>query len=141
MTTTAGARIGLLLVMHGKLGHHLLDTLGDMMGELPLATDVLEVRRVQAHEVLITQGRKMIERLDSGAGVLILTDAFGSTPSNIASKLAGDERVAAVAGVNLPMLIRIFNYPKLALPDMIRNAVEGGTRGIMACPRPAAPDS
>src|SRR3546814_1344511 len=99
--------IGLLLVMHGKLGHHLLDTLGEMMGELPLVADVLEVRRVQAHEVLIKQGRKMIERLDAGDGVLILTDAFGSTPSNIANKLADDNRIRVVAGVNLPMLIRI----------------------------------
>ncbi|HEY9544906.1 MAG TPA: PTS fructose transporter subunit IIA [Solimonas sp.] len=128
--------IGLLLVMHGKLGHHLLDTLGEMMGELPLVADVLEVRRVQAHEVLIKQGRKMIERLDAGDGVLILTDAFGSTPSNIANKLADDNRIRVVAGVNLPMLIRIFNYPKLALAEMADNAVEGGIRGIIVCPRP-----
>ena len=135
-------KIGLLLIMHGKLGHHLLDTLRDMMGELSLAADVLEVRRVQAHEVLITQGRKMIERLDDGAGVLILTDAFGSTPSNIANKLAaGADNVAVVSGVNLPMLVRIFNYPKLALPEMAKNAVEGGTRGIMICPRPPTPAS
>jgi PTS system ascorbate-specific IIA component len=131
----AATTIGLLLVMHGKLGHHLLDTLREMIGELPLAADVLEVRRVQAHEVLITQGSKMIERLDSGAGVLILTDAFGSTPSNIANKLADDGRVMVVAGVNLPMLIRIFNYPKLALAEMAANAVEGGARGILVCPR------
>lgn len=127
--------IGVLLVMHGKLGHHLIDTLDDMMGQLPLAADVLEVRRVQAHEVLIKQGRKMLERLDSGDGVLILTDAFGSTPSNIANKLSENERTAVVAGVNLPMLIRIFNYPRLTLPEMVKNAVEGGTRGIVACPR------
>lgn len=129
--------IGVLLVMHGKLGHHLIDTLDDMMGQLPLAADVLEVRRVQAHDVLINQGHKMIERLDSGDGVLILTDAFGSTPSNIANKLSVNERSAVVAGVNLPMLIRIFNYPRLTLPEMVKNAVEGGTRGIIACPRPA----
>lgn len=132
---------GLLLVMHGKLGHHLLDTLGEMMGDLPLTADVLEVRRVQAHEVLIKQGRKMIERLDSGDGVLILTDAFGSTPSNIANKLADDDRIRVVAGVNLPMLIRIFNYPKLALGEMADNAVEGGTRGIIVCPRPSASEN
>ncbi|WP_028079709.1 PTS sugar transporter subunit IIA [Solimonas soli] len=133
--------VGVLLVTHGKLGHYLLDTLRDMMGELPLAADVLEVRRVQAHEVLITQGRKMIERLDGGGGVLMLTDAFGSTPSNIANKLAQGGNVEVVAGLNLPMLIRIFNYPKLALPAMAKNAVEGGTRGIMLCQRPAAPES
>lgn len=128
------ARIGVLVVTHGKLGHFLLETMRNMIGELPLAADVLEVRAVQAHEVLISQGQKMIERLDSGAGVLILTDAFGSTPSNIANKLASG-RSAVVAGVNLPMLVRIFNYPKLPLTDMVRSAVEGGQRGIIACPQ------
>lgn len=132
---SGGMRIGLLLVTHGKLGHHLLDTLRDMLGELPLAADVLEVRRVSAHDVLISQGRKMIDRLNSGAGVLILTDAFGSTPSNIANKLSTDASTAVVAGVNLPMLVRIFNYPDLALPEMSRSAVEGGSRGIIECPR------
>ncbi|MEQ1437900.1 PTS fructose transporter subunit IIA [Fontimonas sp. SYSU GA230001] len=127
--------VGLLLVTHGKLGHYLLETLRDMIGELPLAADVLEVRRVSAHDVLISQGRKMIERLDSGDGVLILTDAFGSTPSNIANKLRTDERTTVVAGVNLPMLVRIFNYPNLPLADMTRSAVEGGSRGIIECPR------
>lgn len=128
-------RVGMLLVTHGKLGHYLLETMRDMIGELPLAADVLEVRRVSAHEVLISQGRKMIERLDSGAGVLILTDAFGSTPSNIANKLCLDARTTVVAGVNLPMLVRIFNYPHLPLMDMTRSAVEGGSRGIIECPR------
>ena len=130
--------VGLLLVTHGKLGHHLLDTLHEMMGELPLSADVLEVRRVSAHEVLISQGRKMLERLDSGQGVLILTDAFGSTPSNIANKLTDPGPIAVVAGINLPMLVRIFNYPNLDLDAMVRSAVEGGCRGIIACPRPSA---
>jgi mannose PTS system EIIA component len=127
--------VGLLLVTHGKLGHYLLDTLHEMLGQLPLAADVLEVRRVSSHDVLISQGRKMIERLDSGSGVLILTDAFGSTPSNIANKLCTDPRTAVVAGINLPMLVRIFNYPHLPLREMTRSAVEGGSRGIIECPR------
>jgi PTS system mannose-specific IIA component len=127
---------GILLVTHGKLGHYLLDCMREMIGELPLAADVLEIRRVQAHEVLISQGAKMLERLDSGDGVLILTDAFGSTPSNIANKLTGrHERTRVVAGINLPMLVRIFNYPKLGLDELARTAVEGGQRGIIACAR------
>lgn len=131
--------VGILLVTHGKLGHFLLDTLRDFFsGEaLPLQADVLEVRRVQAHEVLINQGSKMVERLNSGDGVLLLTDAFGSTPSNIANKLALLHQTEAVAGVNLPMLIRVFNYPKQNLAEMAKCAVEGGQRGIILCPRPA----
>ena len=129
--------VGLMLVTHGKLGRHLLDTMAEMMGSLPLAADVLEVRLVQSPEAMLAQGVKMLERLDSGAGVLILTDAFGSTPSNIANRLCADARTQVVAGINLPMLIRIFNYPKLDLDAMVKNAVEGGQRGIVACPRAA----
>jgi PTS system ascorbate-specific IIA component len=128
--------VGVLLVTHGKLGHFLLDTMVDMIGPLPLATDVLEVRRVQATDVLLLQGRRMIERLDHGAGVLLLTDAFGSTPSNIANRLAELPATAVVAGVNLPMLVKIFNYPQLDLAAMTRAAVEGGQRGVVVCPPP-----
>lgn len=127
--------VGVLLVTHGKLGQYLLEIVGDMIGDLGLQADVLEVHRVQVHEGLIRQGQKLIDKLDSGAGVLILTDAFGSTPSNIANKLSTDRRSCVVAGVNLPMLVRIFNYPKLALPEMAQCAVDGGQRGIIACPR------
>ncbi len=128
--------VGLLLVTHGKLGRHLLDTMTEMMsGTLPLQHDTLEVRRVQSPEAMIAQGSKTIERLDSGAGVLILTDAFGSTPSNIANKLAADANVCVIAGVNLPMLVRICNYPKLSLDELAKIAVEGGQRGIVMCPR------
>ena len=128
---------GVLLVTHGKLGHFLLDTLRDMMDTLPLNADVLEVRRVQAHEGLLLQGARMVDKLDGGAGVLILTDAYGSTPSNIANKLAGlKPQTAVVAGVNLPMLLRLFNYPQLALDALAQTAVEGGQRGVTRCPKP-----
>ena len=123
--------VGILLVTHGKLGHFMLDCMRDMIGELPVPSDVLEVRRVQAHEVLINQGSKMIERLDSGAGVLLLTDAFGSTPSNIANKLSAIHGSPVVSGLNLPMLVRVFNYPRAAVDELAKLAVEGGQRGII----------
>jgi mannose PTS system EIIA component len=132
--------VGVLLVTHGKLGHYLLGTMADMIGPLPLQADVLEVRRVQDPNVLLRQGSRTIERLDQGQGVLILTDAFGSTPSNIASHLHVAGRTVTVAGVNLPMLVRIFNYPTLDLAAMAAAAVEGGQRGVVICDKPAAGD-
>ena len=133
------ARVGVLLVTHGKLGHLMIDTLIDMLGPLPLATDVLEVRRVQATDVLLRQGSRMIERLETGAGVLLLTDAYGSTPSNIATRLAERPHTEVVTGINLPMLVRLFNYPQLPLSTMAQCAVEGGQRGITLCERSTAP--
>lgn len=121
--------------MHGKLGRHLLETLADTMGDLPMPADVLDVRRVQAHEILIRQGQLMIENLDSGQGVLILTDAYGSTPSNIANKLGSvAANTAVISGTNLPMLMRVFNYSSYPLEKLAQAAIEGGQRGIILCP-------
>ena len=127
---------GLLLVTHGRLGQHLLAPVRDVISELPLDTDILEVRRVQDTEVLIRQGTRMIERLDSGDGVLILTDAYGSTPGNLATRVATDQRTRVVAGVNMPMLLRVFNYHDQALDALSTAAIEGGRRGIVDCQHP-----
>lgn len=131
--------VGVLLVTHGKLGHLLLETMQDMIGPLPLNADVLEVRRVQATDVLLLQGRRMIERLDSGNGVLILTDAYGSTPGNIASRLSEAPLTEVVAGINLPMLVEIFNFPKRALPAMVAAALDGGQTGVVSFKHPGMP--
>lgn len=133
-TDSAAPRCGVLLVTHGKLGHLLIETLRDMLPTLNLAVDVLEVRRVQDTNVLLRQGGRMIERLDTGAGVLLLTDAYGSTPSNIACRLGRLPDTRVVAGVNLPMLVKVFNYPTLPLPEMAQAALDGGQRGVAICP-------
>lgn len=125
--------VGILVVTHGRLGHYFLETLGNMIGTLPLAAEVLEIRSVQDPEVLLRQGRRVIERLNQGAGVLILTDAYGSTPSNIATRLYEPGKTRVIAGINLPMLVRIFNYPKQPLEDMAKSAIEAGQRGILNC--------
>ena len=130
--------VGVLLVTHGKLGHYLIDNLTETMGALPLQVDVLEVRRVQDTQVLLRQGARMLKRLDQGQGVLILTDAFGSTPSNIATRLQEEVPTRVVAGINLPMLVRIFNYPQLDLDGLAGAAVEGGQRGVTMCDKPSA---
>lgn len=124
-------RVGLLLVTHGNIGRLLIDTAADMIGPLPLQSRALEVRRTQTTDSLLAEGRHMIEQLDDGDGVLILTDAYGSTPSNIAMKLANSPRMKMIAGINLPMLIKIFNYPQCDLPTMAMNALEGGRQGVL----------
>ena len=130
---------GLLLVTHGKLGGFLLETLREMMAsDLPLKADALEVRLVQSHEGPLLQGTRMLENLDSGDGVLLLTDAYGSTPSNVAHKLTiAHPRALAVAGLNLPMLMRVFNSAEASLEALAQAAVEGGQQGVILCPQRA----
>ena len=75
----------------------------------------------------------MLASVNNGSGVLILTDMYGSTPSNIANSLKNMENIEVVAGVNLPMFIRILNYSDLNLADITEKALSGGHDGIILC--------
>lgn len=124
--------IGVLLVGHGRLGEHLVETVTSMLGELSLTTEVIGVHSRDDPDERAAEALAAAGRVDAGDGVLVLTDAFGSTPSNIANRLAGANR-RVVAGVNLPMLVRIYNYPRLPIAEMAASAIEGGRGGILPC--------
>jgi len=81
----------------------------------------------------VRRGRKLVTKLNHGDGVLILTDMYGSTPSNIAARLADDHQVLVVSGVNLPMMVRVMNYPTLSVTELALKAESGGRDGIFYC--------
>lgn len=126
--------IGLLIVTHNQIGADLVSTATTMLGVCPLATEILPVsENCGDPQLLIRKARQLIDELDRGQGVLVLTDIYGSTPSNIARSLVDDKRVMMVSGLNLPMLIRVLNYPRLSLAEMAEKAVSGGKDGIIFC--------
>ena len=125
--------VGLLIVSHGKLGDYLLETAAQMLGVCPLATAVLPVSFDSDPDVIFEQAAQVVARLDGGNGVLILTDMYGSTPSNIVNRLQDRHQVRIVAGVNLPMLIRVLNYPRLNLDELAHKALSGGRDGVVLC--------
>ncbi len=124
--------VGLLIVSHGRLGAVLFDTVRGILGEVPLATEIIEIPPHCDPDEFARQALAAIGRVDSGDGVLVLTDMYGSTPSNIACQHGGD-RVAVVAGMNLPMLIRVMNYPEATLPELTEKALSGGREGVILC--------
>ena len=126
-------KVGVLIVAHDQLGRVLLDTALGTLGESPLPVEVLPVNRDVDPDLLVAKAREMLRRLDSGAGVLVLTDMYGSTPGNVACRLLQDGNVQVVAGVNLPMLFRVFNYPNLELSGLVEKAVSGGSAGVLHC--------
>jgi len=105
-----------------------------MLGSCPLAAIALSVTVQDDPDRLRDEARRCAERLDDGSGVLVLTDLFGSTPANIANALKGRERVRVLAGVNLPMVVRVLNYAGLELPSLAEKALSGGHDGVMNCP-------
>jgi PTS system ascorbate-specific IIA component len=114
------------LVTHNGLGDSLVDCIKHVLGEVPLNLKVLSVLSRDEPQRKLVEGQALIKQLDTGGGVLILADVFGATPSNIGRQLCHAERVMGVAGVNLPMLLRVVNYPLTTLPDLAQIAVEGG---------------
>lgn len=125
--------VGLLLITHKNIASHLLDTAKLMLDTCPLATRALEVPLDYPVEDVLSQAELYISTLDTGNGVLILTDIYGGTPSNIARTLSENHKCRLVSGLNLPMLIRVLNYPQLNLEDMALKAISGGHDGIILC--------
>jgi len=128
--------VGLLIVTHDSLGEALLRTASGTLGYCPLVAEVLPVGCDTDPEERCRAARHLVRQLDQGDGVLVLTDMFGSTPSNVACSLLDLDQVRVIAGINLPMLIRVFNYPNLDLDALTIKAVSGGHDGIMACGQP-----
>ncbi|SEO75287.1 PTS sugar transporter subunit IIA [Aquisalimonas asiatica] len=127
--------VGILLVTHNRIGCELLETAKETLGFCPLQTRALGVLQDMDPAEMMRHAEAIVDELDDGDGVLVLTDAYGSTPSNVASSLASDQRITVVAGVNLPMLLRIFNYPGLHLAELADKALTGGQDGVLLVER------
>lgn len=125
--------VGVLLITHGNLGQELLTTAESMLGICPLQTSILAVSGDANIEAMQAKADDACRKLNSGEGVLVLTDIYGSTPSNIANHLLNLPSIAVIAGVNQPMLIRVMNYPALDLQEMVIKAISGGHDGIVLC--------
>jgi mannose PTS system EIIA component len=128
--------IGLLLITHSRIGEALLETASKMLegSKLPMIR-TLSVGVDCNPDQVSQEARVLLNSLDEGQGVLVFTDIYGSTPSNIAYGLAEKGRVNVISGVNLPMLIRTLNYSSLDLQAMTEKAVSGGREGIHCCER------
>jgi PTS system mannose-specific IIA component len=123
--------IGILIVSHGAFGESLIHSASHVLGKRPLYLRQLGVTVHDEPETTLPVAEDLIRFLDQGAGVLVLTDIYGATPSNIATRLLRPGRVEGIAGVNLPMLIRALNYrdePLLAVRD---KALEGACEGVV----------
>jgi len=122
--------VGLLIITHNNVGGALFDAATSVLGSCPLPFEILPVSQNCDPEERLEKAQTYVKKLNQADGVLVVTDMYGSTPSNIATKLACD-KVAIVTGVNLPMLVRIMNYPNLSLELLTNKAVSGGQAGVI----------
>jgi PTS system ascorbate-specific IIA component len=124
-----------LVVTHGSIGESLIASAAQILGETPKQVAVLSVWRQDDPDDLVLRARELLEGLDSGEGVLVITDIFGATPGNVVSRLLEDGRIEGVSGASLPMLLRVLTGRNGSKGNKLRAAVEralsGGAEGVV----------
>jgi PTS system ascorbate-specific IIA component len=123
--------IGVLVITHGAIGEALLSSAEQILGAKQARTAALGVSRNDHPDAVLERARALAARLDEGAGVLVLTDMFGATPCNVAARLLADGRIEGVAGVSLPMLVRVLSGRNGSLPAAVQRALSGGAEGVV----------
>ncbi|MBW3549682.1 MAG: PTS sugar transporter subunit IIA [Proteobacteria bacterium] len=124
--------VGVLLITHEGIGSALVAVAGRLLNPLPLRTESLEVPFDGDPDALLPQASAALRRVDGGDGVLVLTDLYGATPSNLAARLARlGTPVRRVSAVSLPMLLRVMNYAELELDALPAVAAAGARNGVV----------
>ena len=128
-----------LLITHTGIGAALRETAEEILGQRPMP--IAELAPEPNESVASIQGRAeaALASLDHGEGVLILTDAYGATPSNMAVALGAHYGYPVIAGLNLPMLLRVMNYPHLSVERLVDKALSAARDGILMADRPSDP--
>ncbi|MBL1229681.1 PTS sugar transporter subunit IIA [Enterococcus sp. BWB1-3] len=124
--------IGLLVVTHGNLGKSLLESIAIITGEVKYAESI-GLYHGDSPEVFRGRIQEMIEKLDSGKGVLVLVDFFGGTPGNEVLKLLPREKMKVLSGVNMAMLLEVVVNRDFSndVEQIGRIALESGSRSVM----------
>ncbi|MFO7985118.1 MAG: PTS fructose transporter subunit IIA [Desulfatiglandaceae bacterium] len=122
--------IGVLIISHCDLGKEFLKAAELIVGKLD-AADSISITQTTESEEILQQISEKLSVLDQGQGVLVLTDMFGGTPSNLSLSFLKDERVEVLTGVNLPMLIAVAkDRERVSLSELGEKAEEAGRRSI-----------
>ena len=130
--------VGLLLVTHSGVGEALRETAESILGRLPLETAAISPQDCESTEAAHGRADALADQLDRGDGVVILTDAYGATPGNLAVALGRARGYPVITGLNLPMLLRILNYPWLPMDVLAETALSAARSGILQATPPAA---
>ncbi len=124
----------ILIICHAPLAHALRQCALHVFPDCGAAVGAIDVQPNLSPEETLATARIAMEQLTHSPqvkGVLVLTDIFGATPSNVAQKLVDGVRSRLVTGVNLPMLLRSVSYRQEPLDALVARAVAGGNQGVM----------
>ena len=123
---------GILLITHPGVGSSLLAVATALLRNLPLRTEAFEVPFDADLDGLLPQASAALRRVDGGHGVLVLTDLYGASPSNLAARLSRlGTPLRRVSALSLPMLLRVMNYAEFELDELPAVAAAGSRNGVI----------
>ncbi len=123
---------GILLVTHPGVGSSLLEVATRLLRQLPLNAEAFEVPFDADLDVQLPLASAAMRRVEGEDGVLVLTDLYGASPSNLAARLARlGTPVRRVSALSLPMLLRVMNYPEQGLDQLPATAAAGARNGAI----------
>ena len=122
--------IGILLITHGSFGEALVQNACHVLNKRPVQLNQLGVAAQDDPLDLLPLARQMLNLVNNGKGVLVLTDIFGATPANLVLKLLEPGRVEGLTGANLPMLLRALTYRDKGWEILLARARDGGRDGV-----------
>jgi PTS system ascorbate-specific IIA component len=123
--------IGILLITHDTLGEALLQCACHVLNKRPEQLLQLGVAAGDDPNDLLPLAQKLLKLVDSGEGVLVLTDIYGASPANLAGKLLQPGKIEGLAGINLPMLLRALSYRDKGMETLLARATGGGRDGVL----------
>jgi PTS system ascorbate-specific IIA component len=124
--------VGIVIVTHGQTGQSLVNDAEFIMGQSLGRIRCIAFKQSGNQPTGDDEIKQAIAENDHGEGVLILTDLVGASPANRVTGLLGEHHAAMVTGINLAMLIRVWNYRDTPLESLTHKAVQGGKRGVEA---------
>lgn len=127
-------QVGIIVVAHADYGSAILRMAEFILGPLSDCTSISVDAAFDVSET-VQRLNDAAHRLDKGAGVIILTDMFGGTPTNLSLSLLGKHKVEVVTGVNLPMVLKVFTSRTKPLEELADIAGESGKGGIVVAGR------
>ncbi len=122
--------VALLLISHQGIASNLLDTAVTIVNTKPLNVAVVEIPMDASIETMRKNIQQKLDQFDPNKDILILTDIYGGTPSNLASCFVSNENIQLVSGLNLAMIIKAFNYRSLPLNELVEKIIQGGRQSI-----------
>jgi len=122
--------VGVIIISHCKIAEELLKAAQVILGEIPSCI-AIGIAPEEKLEKIAERLEQALAQVDEGEGVLILTDLFGGTPSNVSLSFLQEKKVEVVSGVNLPMVLKIgVGRHKKDLKEVVRIARDAGRKNI-----------